>query len=117
MKTTSFYYWGLLGFLSTTFTFPLLAAPKQPSKAPSLTPIASVNSFEDYHKECIKRVHQQGLAEDIGQDICKCTMTQFRSQYNIQQFRNLVQKAKTDKPSARQLSDVGEACFEKVLYE
>jgi hypothetical protein len=111
------YYGAFLGLVATICTVPLLAAPKPSTKATSVTPLATINSFEDYQKDCLKRVRQQGLADDVGLDICKCTMTQFRSQYNIQQFRNLVQKAKADKTIARKLSEVGEACFEKVLYE
>jgi hypothetical protein len=77
----------------------------------------SANSFDQYHQECLQRVEKQGLAADIGKDVCNCTMMKFKSQYNIQQFKAIVQKSKTDKTSARQLSKIGENCFEKVLYE
>jgi hypothetical protein len=77
----------------------------------------SSNSFEEYHQECLQRVTKQGLAADVAKDVCNCTMTKFKSQYNIQQFKAIVQKSKTDKASARQLSKVGETCFEKVLYD
>lgn len=77
----------------------------------------SVNSFDQYHQECLQRVTKQGLAADVAKDVCNCTMTKFKGQYNIQQFKAIVQKSRNDKTSARQLSKVGEICFEKVLYE
>ena len=80
-------------------------------------PAKSSNSFDKYHQECLQRVTKQGLAADVAKDVCNCTMTKFKGQYNIQQFKAIVQKSKTDKTSARQLSKVGETCFEKVLYE
>jgi hypothetical protein len=77
----------------------------------------NVNTFDQYHQECLQRVAKQGLTADVAKDVCNCTMTKFKSQYNIQQFKVIVQKSKTDKASARQLSKIGETCFEKVLYE
>jgi len=77
----------------------------------------SSNSFEQYHQECLQRVTKQGLTADVAKDVCNCTMTKFKGQYNIQQFKAIIQKSKTEKASARQLSKVGEICFEKVLYE
>lgn len=77
----------------------------------------NANTFDQYHQECLQRVTKQGLMADVAKDVCNCTMTKFKSQYNIQQFKAIVQKSKTDKASARQLSKVGETCFEKVLYD
>ncbi|WP_353672969.1 hypothetical protein [Synechocystis sp. LKSZ1] len=80
-------------------------------------PIKGDNSFEDYRRECLQRVKQQKLSDDIGQEVCGCTISQFQKQYSLADFKKIVQKSKTDKSSARKLAEVGEACFEKVLYE
>ncbi len=88
-----------------------------PGSMAGTKPAKSSNSFDQYHHECLQRVTKQGLAADVAKDVCNCTMMKFKGQYNIQQFKAIVQKSKTDKASARQLSKVGEACFEKVLYE
>ncbi len=74
-------------------------------------------SFEDYKRECLQRATREGLARDVADDLCNCTINKFRSRYTIQQFRALVQKSKQDKAAARTLSSVGEACFDEVLYE
>jgi hypothetical protein len=83
----------------------------------SAAPGKAVNSFEDYRQECLQRVKQQKLAEDLALEVCGCTIRQFQKQYSLADFKKIVQKAKTDKASARKLAEVGEACFEQVLYE
>lgn len=80
-------------------------------------PAKGVNSFEDYRQECLQRVKQQKLTDELAQEVCGCTISQFQKQYSLADFRKIVQKSKTDKSAARKLAEVGEACFEKVLYE
>lgn len=79
-------------------------------------PIAQY-SFEDYKKECLQRATREQLPQDVAQDLCNCTIARFRSQYNIDEFRALVQKSKNNSTAAETLSSVGESCFEEVLYE
>lgn len=74
-------------------------------------------SFEDYRKECLQRATQQGLATESANDLCNCTMKKIRSQYTIQQFQTLVQKSKSNRATAQQLSSIGESCLDSVLYE
>lgn len=117
MKSTILSSLGILVSLSAIFSPSLTLAAQKPTKAPTVTPTAKVISFDQYHHDCVARVQKQGLKADIADDVCNCTMGQFKTQYNIQQFNAIVQKSKTDKAAARQLSNVGESCFEKVLYE
>lgn len=79
--------------------------------------VSSQYSFEDYHKECLGRATSEKLPLDAAKDLCNCTIAKFRSQYNIQEFRALVQKSKSNPSAAETLSAVGESCFEEVLYE
>jgi hypothetical protein len=79
-------------------------------------PIAQY-SFEDYKKECLQRATREKLPQDVAQDLCNCTINQFRSQYSIDEFRALVQKSKNNSTAAETLTSVGESCFEEVLYE
>lgn len=74
-------------------------------------------SFQDYHKQCLQRATGEGLAQDIAQDLCNCTIKTFQSRYNFSQFRAIVAKSKTDRTAARTLTQVGETCFDQVLYE
>jgi hypothetical protein len=69
------------------------------------------NSFDNYYKECLQRVRGQGLALAIAEDICQCTIAEFKKLYSLKNFTKIVQKSKTDKALARQLAQVGENCF------
>jgi len=77
----------------------------------------TATTFDSYRQECLQRARAEGLASDIAKDLCDCTIKKFQARYNLQQFRTLVQKSKTDKAAARTLSSVGEACFDEILYE
>jgi hypothetical protein len=74
-------------------------------------------TFESYRQECIQRSRREGLASDIADDLCRCTIEKFQASYSLAQFRALVQKSKTDRAAALRLSAVGEACFDDILYE
>jgi hypothetical protein len=78
---------------------------------------AQASTFDEYKATCIQRARQEGLTQDVALDVCNCTIQKFKSLYSLPQFQNIVKKSKTDKAAARRLSDVGEACFESVLYE
>ena len=77
----------------------------------------TATTFDSYRQECLQRARAEGLAADVAKDLCDCTIKKFQARYNLQQFRILVQKSKTDKAAARTLSSVGEACFDEILYE
>lgn len=74
-------------------------------------------SFEDYKKECLQRSATEGLPPQDAQKLCNCTINRFRDRYSIQEFRALIQKSKNNKTAAETLSQVGESCFEEILYE
>jgi len=78
---------------------------------PWLATNSSPNSFDNYYKECLLRVQSQGLALAIAEDICQCTIAEFKKLYSLKNFTKIVQKSKTDKVLARQLAQVGENCF------
>jgi hypothetical protein len=80
-------------------------------------PPPSATTFESYRQECLQRTQREGLANDVANDLCNCTMKKFQARYTLTQFRALVQKSKTDRTAARTLSALGEACFDEVLYE
>ncbi|WP_013324721.1 hypothetical protein [Gloeothece verrucosa] len=75
------------------------------------------SSFQDYHKQCLERATGQGLPGDVAKDLCNCAIKKFQSQYNFNQFRDLVVKSQKDRTAARTLTQVGETCFDQVLYE
>ncbi len=103
------------GLISAPLT--VRADTKKPPAAPLIQNSSSNATFDSYKQECLQRAKQQGLANDIAGDLCNCTIKKFQATYNLNQFRALVQKSKTDKTAARSLTAVGEACFDEVLYE
>jgi hypothetical protein len=107
----------VLSLFSVTIGNILSVQAKTPGTPKVAQNSSSSNSFDDYRKECLQRSRKQGLTQVDADKLCNCTINKFRSRYNIQQFRALVQKSKTDKAAQRTLNDVGEACFDEILYE
>ena len=71
----------------------------------------------NYHQECVIQSQQQGLPLESAQTVCKCTISEFRNKYTTETFKELTQQVKTNKETARELREVGETCFEKILFE
>jgi len=74
-------------------------------------------TFEGYKKQCLAKIQNSGIKGTLAQDICSCTIANFKQRYSLEAFNQVVQKSKTDKTTANQLAAVGEECFEKYLYE
>ncbi|MDV2999462.1 MAG: hypothetical protein N5P05_001068 [Chroococcopsis gigantea SAG 12.99] len=105
----------IISLMGTTSA--LKAETKKPPATPLIQNSTANATFESYRRECAQRAKQQGLTADVAADLCNCTIKKFQQTYNLNQFRALVQKSKTDKTAARNLTQVGEACFDEVLYE
>jgi hypothetical protein len=71
----------------------------------------------DYMKDCQKSVVARDIPAEEALTLCNCTLDRFRSQYSLTEFQALVKNAKKDKKAASQLTKVGDACFETILYE
>jgi hypothetical protein len=105
-------------YLLTFIGLLALSLPVQANNAVYLSQSSNIaTTFDSYRQECLQRARAEGLAADVAKDLCDCTIKKFQARYNLQQFRTLVQKSKTDKAAARTLSSVGEACFDEILYE
>ena len=105
-------------YLLTFIGLLALSFPVQANNAVYLSQSSNTaTTFDSYRQECLQRARAEGLAADVAKDLCDCTIKKFQARYNLQQFRTLVQKSKTDKAAARTLSSVGEACFDEILYE
>ena len=116
----------ILGYLSTagilgTALLGFFSVSPHASNASVLVPQIlakdSSDAFEKYRKQCLERVRREGLRGEVGNELCNCVISQFRSRYSIAEFQQLLQQAKQDKTAARKLSQIGESCFDSVLYE
>ena len=72
---------------------------------------------QQYLQDCIATAKTEGLAEPEAQKLCGCTLTEFQQQYSLTAFKELNAKAETDETAANALIDVGQFCFESLLYE
>ena len=69
-----------------------------------------------YINGCVESGSAAGLDPEIAQSICSCTITQFQSQYTLEEFAQLGQQANAGEPEARQsLTAVALQCAEGLL--
>lgn len=78
-----------------------------------VTQAQTQNSFEDYRKQCLRRVEQAGIKGAAAQEMCTCTINKFKQKYSLTEFTKLVQQSETNQTIAKKLAEVGEEC----LYE
>ena len=75
------------------------------------------NIWCGYQKECLAESQKEGLALESATTVCECTISEFRSKYSTKEFKELTDKVDSDKQVAKEFRDVGEKCFEKILFE
>lgn len=71
----------------------------------------------NYKQECLKQSQKEGLPPAAAETVCNCVINDFRKRYNPVEFKKLTEQAKTNRSVAQKLREVGETCFEEVLYE
>jgi hypothetical protein len=71
----------------------------------------------DYIKDCHKSVLDRDIPAEEADTLCKCTLDKFQSQYSVTEFQTLVRNSEKDKKAASKLTEVGNTCFEQILYE
>jgi hypothetical protein len=76
-----------------------------------------VDFVTDYMKDCHKSVVARDIPAEEADTLCKCTLNKFQSQYSVSEFQTLVRNSKKDKKAAGKLTEVGNTCFEQILYE
>jgi hypothetical protein len=71
----------------------------------------------DYSNECLQTSMAEGLEEPEAKQLCQCTLDEFQKQYSLQEFKQLTAASATDKAAENSLIQVGQLCFESLLYE
>ena len=72
---------------------------------------------QDYSQECLQTSMGEGLEATEARTLCRCTINEFQNQYTLEEFKRLTAKSATDKTAENTLIEVGQVCFEQVLYE
>ncbi len=71
----------------------------------------------EYSDECMEISMAEGLAEIEAQNLCECTINEFQQQYSLEEFKELTAASATDETAENTLIEVGQLCFESILYE
>ena len=70
----------------------------------------------DYQEECLQTSLEEGLAAAEAKDLCSCTIDEFSRQYTLEEFKQVTAASATDKAAETALVEVGQFCFEQLLY-
>ena len=108
MKIISITGYGI-GIIFTLISLPALAQSTSNTYPPEYK--------QQYLQECMGTAMQEGLAEPEAKQLCDCTLTEFQQKYSFTEFQELSSKAATNETAANALFEVGEMCFETILYE
>ena len=72
---------------------------------------------QGYNQECVKTSIEEGLAEAEAKTLCDCTIKEFEQQYSLEEFQQLTNASATEESAQTALIEVGQFCFEQILYE
>jgi hypothetical protein len=72
---------------------------------------------QSYNQECMQTSMQEGLDKVEAKRLCDCTIKEFERQYSLIEFKRLTAASRTDKAAETTLIEVGQFCFEQILYE
>lgn len=73
--------------------------------------------LQSYTQECVQTSMGEGLESTEAQKLCKCTLQKFQQQYSQAEFSQLTTASAKDEKSKTALIEVGQVCFEQILYE
>jgi hypothetical protein len=72
---------------------------------------------QSYNQECLQTSMEEGLEQTEAKRLCNCTIDEFQRQYSLTEFKQLTAASATDKSAQTTLVEVGQSCFEQILYE
>ncbi|HHP7232336.1 MAG TPA: hypothetical protein ACFCUY_15925 [Xenococcaceae cyanobacterium] len=99
--------------ITLSFTTLIVTAETTPEVAEAYPP----EYTQQYMQDCQETSMQEGLAAVEAQKLCQCTLREFQQKYTLAEFKQLNTAAETDETASNQLIEVGQVCFEELLYE
>lgn len=109
-----YFYASMLSLSLLPFGGVALAGGKIQAQEPNQYPADFV---QGYNQECLQTAIEEGLGSTEAQSLCDCTIDEFERQYNLAEFQQLTTASATDKEAETALVEVGQFCFEQILYE
>ncbi len=114
MRTKYQYLFLLTSFLAINHGHSLLA---QTATIPVSNPYPE-DFIANYMTDCQQMSQAGGIPPEDSQIFCRCTINQFQDQYTLEQFEQLTKESENNNQEASDnLSEVGYACLEEILYE
>ena len=107
------YFFSFLGLFSIASAQVVVAEGSVNRQQPHQYPDQFVQGF---NQECMQTSLAEGLNEAEAKRLCDCTISEFERQYSLEEFKQLTAAAATDKASETALVEVGQFCFEQILY-
>ncbi|MGL5940550.1 MAG: hypothetical protein ACRC2S_09215 [Waterburya sp.] len=104
-------------FYSSLFTLSFLAVSGLAVVNAKETHQYPAEFVQNYNQECIQTSMGEGLDEAEAKKLCNCTLNKFQQQYNLEEFKRLTATAANDQKAQNTLVEVGQVCFEQILYE
>ncbi|AFZ35609.1 hypothetical protein Sta7437_2057 [Stanieria cyanosphaera PCC 7437] len=105
-----------LGFFSLANINSLLAVA-QDNQSQLQTNTYPPEYISEYLQNCVKTSMQEGLLEPEAKTLCDCTLKKFQQKYTLEEFKQLTAASQTDQTASDALVEVGQLCFETILYE
>ena len=103
--------------LTNLASFTLLSFTGSVALAETPTDIYTAEYAQQYRQNCMTASTAEGLTEPDAEELCECTLTKFQQEYSLAEFKELNAKAKENQESANALVEVGQSCFESILFE
>ena len=72
---------------------------------------------QNYLQECQDTAIAEGLPDIEAKSLCSCTLKEFQQKYTLDEFKDLNKRSETDAAASDALIEVGEFCFEEILFE
>lgn len=109
-----YFYSSLLSLSLLSFGGVVLAQETSKPQSANQYPAEFV---QGYNQECIQTSIEEGLGATEAKRLCDCTIDEFERQYDLAEFQQLTTASATDKEAETALVEVGQFCFEQILYE
>jgi len=107
-----YFFYPLLGFVLVSSTVAVGGGSANAQDAHQYP----ADFLQGYNQECMQTSMEEGLEEVEAKRLCNCTIKEFQQQYSLTEFKQLTAASATDKASEATLIEVGQSCFEQILY-
>lgn len=71
----------------------------------------------NFKQECLVRSQKEGLPLEAAKSVCDCSIKEFRKRYTTEKFKEVSKQGDSNSKVGRELREVGEKCFEDILFE